>query len=262
MRRAYTAKKLGNWESFKEECGKEGQLCEWTIERLQEACDKVAMDDIGRLSTAQEISRKSTDFLRRSIAPAGGMGGVILSYVCPHCRCFPLDDYILWVSTGHGDGNNSKKKHCNWWCAACGGQYEWRVPNMILVQTERKSSTRLVSALKLLANPQEDGGSPIQSIATGLHERSRKGIMNGPRRLIEADTDSAVDVGDLRRDTISVDVKKPQFSEAFPEAVIREGADELTLRADEVATQRAFINTKHIEFERWRPPLVDNLQRN
>ena len=34
---------------------------------------------------------------------------------------------------GHGDGNNRKKKHCNWWCAACGGQYEWRAPNMISV---------------------------------------------------------------------------------------------------------------------------------
>ena len=45
--------------------------------------------------------------------------------------------------------------------------------------------------------------------------------------------------------------KKQQFIEAFPEAVIREGADELTLRADEVGTQRAFINTEHIEFERW-----------
>ena len=51
--------------------------------------------------------------------------------------------------------------------------------------------------------------------------------------------------------------KKPQFSEAFPGATIREGADELTLRADEVGTQRAFFNTEHIEFERWGPPLVD-----
>ena len=71
--------------------------------------------------------------------------------------------------------------------------------------------------------------------------------MEGLRRFIEADNHSAVDVGGLRRGTVSVDVKKPQFSEAFPEAVIREGADELTLRADEVGTQRAFTNTKHIE---------------
>ena len=66
-----------------------------------------------------------------------------------------------------------------------------------------------------------------------------------------------MDVGGLRRGTMSVDVKKPQFCEAFPEAVIREGAGEFTLRAVEVGTQRAFINTEHIQLERWGPPLVD-----
>ena len=39
--------------------------------------------------------------------------------------------------------------------------------------------------------------------------------------------------------------KKPQFSEAFPELTIR-GVDQVTLRGDEVGTQRAFINTKSI----------------
>ena len=81
--------------------------------------------------------------------------------------------------------------------------------------------------------------------------------MDGLRRFIQADNHSAVDVGDLRRGTRSLPVQKPQFSEAFPEATIREGADELTLRADEVGTLRDFINTDHIELERWRPPLVD-----
>ena len=51
--------------------------------------------------------------------------------------------------------------------------------------------------------------------------------------------------------------KKTKFSDSHPEAAIREGADELTLRADEVETLRAFINIDHIEFERWEPPLVD-----
>ena len=51
-------------------------------------------------------------------------------------------------------------------------------------QTERKSSERtqhrlgscdnIVFALKLLAKQQQDGDSPIQSIVTGLQERSRK----------------------------------------------------------------------------------------
>ena len=32
----------------------------------------------------------------------------------------------------------------------------------------------LINALKLLANQQKDGDSPIQSIVAGLHERRRK----------------------------------------------------------------------------------------
>ena len=51
--------KHGNWESFKEEYRKEGRLCEWTFERTREACEKVAMDDIGPLGVAQDILRKS-----------------------------------------------------------------------------------------------------------------------------------------------------------------------------------------------------------
>ena len=34
-RRAYNARQLGNGESFKEECRKQGKLCEWTLERLR-----------------------------------------------------------------------------------------------------------------------------------------------------------------------------------------------------------------------------------
>ena len=235
---------MGIGESFKEEYRKQGKLCEWTFERIREAYERMAMDDIGRLGIAQEILRKSTDFLRRIIAPVDGMGGVTLSYVCPHSNCFPLGDYMWWVSMGHGDGNNRKKKHCSWCCAAWGGQHEWRAPNRILVVQLRVHANEarvysahaalvvlcdnLISALKLLANHQKDGGSPIHTIVTGLHERSRRGIMDGLRRFIQADNHSAVDVGDVRQGTRSLHVQKPQFSEAFPEAAIREGAGEST----------------------------------
>ena len=43
----------------------------------------MAKDEIGRRSIVQENLRKSTDFLRRVTTPAGGMGGVTLSYICP-----------------------------------------------------------------------------------------------------------------------------------------------------------------------------------
>ena len=36
-----------------------------------------------------------------------------------------------------------------------------------------------------------------------------------------------------------------------------EGADDLTLRAEEVRTLKACVDTDHIEDDRWRPPLVD-----
>ena len=49
--------------------------------------------------------RKSKDFLRRIIAPVGGLGGVALSYICPQCNSFPLEDFFWWVSTG--------KKQCS-----------------------------------------------------------------------------------------------------------------------------------------------------
>ena len=65
-----------------------------------------------------------------------------------------------------------------------------------------------VNLLQLLANQQKDGDSAIQSIITGLHERSRRGIMGGLRRFTEADNHSAVDVGDLRRGTKSVQVEE------------------------------------------------------
>ena len=156
---------------------------------------------------------------------------------------------------GTCDGNNRKKKQCSWWCVAC-GQHDWRAPNRILVVQLSASANEakvfrahaaplglcdnLVNALKLLANQQKGGDSPLESIVTGLHEESRKGIMDGLRNFIEVDNHSAVDVGGTRRGTKAIKVKKLQFSEAFPEAVI--SADELTMRAEEVGLLRTIID--------------------
>ena len=53
-------------------------------------------------------------------------------------------------------------------------------------------SDNLINALKLLANQQNDGDSPIQSIVTGLHERTRR-----LRRLIKADNRRAASTKQL-----------------------------------------------------------------
>ena len=115
----------------------------------------------------------------------------------------------------------------------------------------------LVNALKLLVNQQKMVIVRFKALKQACTKEAEEASWTGVRRLAEADNHSAVDVGDLRRGTPSVNEKEPQFSEAFPEAVIIEGANELTLRSDEVGTQRAFTNAEHIEFERWRPPPVD-----
>ena len=142
-----------------------------------------------RLGVVQEILRKSTDFLRRVIAPVGGMGGVTLSYVCPHCNIS-----LWWVATGHGD-SRKKKKHCSWWCAVCGGTFEWRAPNRILVvqlgtDVDDAKVNRahvapqglcqiLSNALKPLANEKTDGDSAVQSMVTGCEQRTEKALWMG-----------------------------------------------------------------------------------
>ena len=98
LRLGYLAMKNGCWKDFVERYGKEGKSSEWTFERVREAYERVAKDEIGRLGIVQEILRKSTDFLRRIIAPVDAMGGVTLSYVCPHCNSTPLEN---WVPSGH-----------------------------------------------------------------------------------------------------------------------------------------------------------------
>ena len=85
MRRAYYA-----GESGKEAHGDKGEISEWAFIKVKESYDNVASEDIGRLSIAQNILRKSTDVLRRIIALASGVGGVTLSYVCRRCNCFHL----------------------------------------------------------------------------------------------------------------------------------------------------------------------------
>ena len=77
---------------------------------------------------------RSTDYLRRIIAPAGGQGGVTMSYLRPHCNSFLLEDHVWWVSAG--------KKHTSWWCAICGEKHDWRAPNRLLVVQPGKSANQ------------------------------------------------------------------------------------------------------------------------
>ena len=96
----------------------------------------------------------------------------------------------------------------------------------------------LIHALKLLANQPKDGESPVQSIATGLCERSRKGTREGLRNFIEVDNHSALDVGYLKEGTRSFEAQRPKCEEGGHEVSIRASPEELTLRREEVGAKK------------------------
>ena len=75
--------------------------------------------------------------------------------------------------------------------------------------------------------------------------------MDGLRTFIAVDKYGAVKVGGLHQDTKSLKVVRSKFTADFPGAVIREAADELTLRAQEEGVLRTFIDTTTVEGHRW-----------
>ena len=78
------------------------KVTESALDRRKEAFEQVARDEAGKLSVVQEIMIRRADYLRSIIAPAGGQGGVTMSYLCPNFNSFPLEDDIWWVSGRKG----------------------------------------------------------------------------------------------------------------------------------------------------------------
>ena len=179
-----------------------------------------------------------------------------MSYLCPNCNSFPLEDYVWWV-TGR---KNQEVVVRNLW-----GDNQ---TGCLVVQTgESFEQTKvfkahavpqglcanLIDALKLLANQQEKGDGLLQNVVTNLGKGSRKGLSDGLRDFIRVDSDRALD----RRGTGIFKVPKPKFPEGGSDVTIRESLDELTLRAEEVNTSKAYVDVNHIKPERWGPHLVD-----
>ena len=203
---------------------------------------------------------KSTDYLRRISEDKE----VSQCLTCPNCNSFPLGDNVWWVSG---------RKTTRWWCAICGEKYDWKQPNRLLVVQTGESveqakvfkahavpqglCANLINALKLLANQQEDGDGLLQSIVTNLGKGSRKGLTNGLRDFIKVDNHRALDVGELHRGTGTFKVRKPKVLAGGSDVTIRESPHELTLRAEEVNTLKAYTDVNHIKPERLSPPLVD-----
>ena len=86
MKEGFTALKGGDWEEYDNTFRKEVKATEWAFDRIKEAFEQAAQDDARKMSIVQEIMIRSTDYLRRIIAPEGGQGGVPMSHLCPHCN--------------------------------------------------------------------------------------------------------------------------------------------------------------------------------
>ena len=71
------------------------------------------------------------------------------------------------------------------------------------------------------------------------------------------DDHQAAKIGDLEKTKEAHLVVQPKFTADFPEAVVREGAAELTLRRGEEGMLRTLIGTSNVGDSRWGPPLVD-----
>ena len=63
---------------------------EWAFHRIKEAFELVAQ---GARQNRRALCKRSC-----IIAPAAGQGGFMMSYLCPHCNSFPMEDYVWWVS--------------------------------------------------------------------------------------------------------------------------------------------------------------------
>ena len=70
--------------------------------------------------------------------------------------------------------------------------------------------------------------------------------MEGLRNFITMDNHEAVKIGDLEKAPESLPVVKPKFTTDLPEAMVREGADELTLRREETGMLRTFVDTTNV----------------
>ena len=103
----------------------------------------------------------------------------------------------------------------------------------------------------------KDGDSPVKMVLQGLGEKNRLKILDGLRRFIMVDNHEVVKLGDSEKNMESRIMSKPEFTADFLGSVVRERADELTLRAEEEGMLRTFIDTTDVGDNRWGPPLVD-----
>ena len=82
---------------------------------LKRSVKRALSNNADKFWVLRNVMWKSTELPRRIIASHNDAGPFTLSYV-----------------EGHGVKSQKKRRQCNWWCAACCGQCDWREANRVL----------------------------------------------------------------------------------------------------------------------------------
>ena len=189
------------------------------FDRIKEAFDWIAKDEVEKMRIVQEIMLKSTDFLRRIIAPRRR------TRRCHNVVRVPELQQFLF-------GGLRLVGHCR----------------------KQGMCENLINPLKLLANQQEDGDGLLQNmLQTSAKEAGKvsRTACDTSSRCIT----TALGCGELHRGTGTFEDRKPKFPEGGSDVTFMESPDELKLRAEEVDTSKAYIDVNHIKLERWPSPV-------
>ena len=137
---------------------------------------------------------------------------------------------------------------------------DWRAPKRLLVVQTGESASQanafkahavplcenLINALKLLANHLDGGVCPFLCIVEVLCESNRKGILEGLRNFFAVDNHCALEVGHLKEGTRFLRYEGQSLKKVAPRCRSVTVPEELTLRTEEVASQKSCINVDHI----------------
>ena len=124
--------------------------------------------------------------------------GITLTCVFPHCHRFPEEDYIWWVTHGHGDSGKNEEALCVVVCCV------WRSVQLESTQPQERlgpqrgegpqgSCDCLFNTFKLLTNFKKcrECNQVIDTIHEGIAEESKQKTTDELERFIQAENKEA-----------------------------------------------------------------------
>ena len=185
------------------------KVTEWASDRKKDAFEKVAQDEAKKkLSIVQDIMIRSTEYLRRIIAPAGEDKEALQCHTCARIVTVSIWKITFGGSLGEKGvaiggarfvekSTTGSNQTGSWCCKQV--KVLMRPRSSERMQYTRAFCGNLINALKLLANQHEDGDALIQNIVTNLGEGSREGLTNGLGEFKQSDNRRALEVGYLNK---------------------------------------------------------------